>query len=91
MERIMQTRSFGKSKKGEETTLYTFTNKNGMTMEVTDFGATLYALMVPDKDGNLVDVVLGYDTPVQYGNSAEQVLEQLSDETETVSEKHSLH
>ena len=65
----MQTRSFGKSKKGEETTLYTFQNKNGMTMEVTDFGATLYALMVPDKDGNLVDVVLGYSSPVEYGNS----------------------
>ena len=62
----MQTRSFGKGKNGEESTLYTFENKNGMVMEVTDFGATLYSLLVPDKDGNPVDVVLGYDDPQGY-------------------------
>ena len=56
----MQTRSFG------EATLFTFENKNGMVMEVSDFGATLYALLVPDKDGNLCDVVLGYDSPAGY-------------------------
>lgn len=62
----MKARSFGKGKNGEEATLYTIENKNGMVMEVTDFGATLYALLVPDKDGNLVDVVLGYDDPQGY-------------------------
>ena len=56
----MKTRNFGKA------TLYTFENKNGMVMEVTDFGATLYALIVPDKDGNPIDVVLGYDSPQGY-------------------------
>lgn len=56
----MKTRAFG------EATLYTFENKNGMVMEVTDFGATLYSLLVPDKEGNLCDVVLGYDTPKEY-------------------------
>ena len=35
-------------------------------MEVSDFGATLYALIVPDKDGNPCDVVLGYDSPEGY-------------------------
>lgn len=59
----MKTRSFGNA------TMYSFENKNGMIMEVTDFGATLYALIVPDKDGNPVDVALGYDTPEEYGNS----------------------
>ena len=57
----MKTRSFGNA------TMYTFENKNGMVMEVTDFGAVLYSLMVPDKDGNLVDVNLGYATPEAYG------------------------
>ena len=57
---VLEQRSFGKA------SLYTFRNKNGMVMEVTDFGATLYALLVPDKNGNLVDVVLGYDTPEEY-------------------------
>lgn len=56
----MKTRSF------ENATMYTFENKNGMIMEVTDFGATLYALIVPDKDGNPIDVALGYDSPEGY-------------------------
>ncbi len=62
----MKKRDFGKNKKGEAAVLYTFENKNGMTMEVTDFGATLYSLCVPDKEENLCDVVLGYDDPVAY-------------------------
>ena len=62
----MQQRSFGKNTKGEAATLYTFENKNGMVMEVSDFGATLYSLLVPDKEGNLCDVVLGYDDPIGY-------------------------
>lgn len=56
----MKTRSFG------EATLYTFENKNGMIMEVSDFGATLCSLIVPDKEGNPCDVVLGYDNPEGY-------------------------
>ena len=62
----MKIRDFGMGAKGEKATLYTFENANGMVMEVSDFGATLYALMVPDKNGNLIDVVLGYDTPEGY-------------------------
>lgn len=62
----MKTRNFGTGRNGEAATLYTFENKNGMIMEVTDFGATLYSLIVPDKDGNLVDVNLGYDDPQGY-------------------------
>lgn len=70
MERYMKQRSFGKNSKGEAATLYTFENKNGVVMEVTDFGATLYALLVPDKEGNLCDVVLGYDDPAGYEGPA---------------------
>jgi len=62
----MKTREFGTNKKGEKATLYTFENANGMVMGVSDFGATLYSLLVPDKDGNMVDVVLGYDSPQGY-------------------------
>lgn len=60
----MKKRSFG------EATLYTFENKNGMVMEVTDFGATLYSVLVPDEDGDLIDVVLGCDTPEAYEKAA---------------------
>ncbi len=62
----MQTRDFGVNTKGEKATLYSFQNANGIVMEVTDFGATLFSLLVPDKDGNLCDVVLGYDEPIGY-------------------------
>lgn len=56
----MKTREFGNA------VMYVFENVNGMRMEVSDFGATLCALFVPDKDGNLRDVVLGYDEPAGY-------------------------
>ena len=61
----MNKRAFGFNKKGEAATLYTFENQNGMVMEVTDFGATLYALYIPTAGGKL-DVVLGYDDPAGY-------------------------
>ncbi len=56
----MKKRSFGYA------AIYTIENKNGMVMEVSDFGATLYALTVPDKTGKLIDVVLGFDSPEEY-------------------------
>ena len=62
----MNQTSFGKDKKGIEYHLYSFTNKNNMTMVVTDLGATLVKLLVPAKDGSVKDVVLGYDTPQEY-------------------------
>lgn len=62
----MQTRPFGFNHRGEAATMYTFENKNGMVMEVTDFGATLYSLLVPDGTGRKLDVVLGYDEPAGY-------------------------
>lgn len=62
----MKKRYFGKNKKGESATLYTFENKNGMVMEVSDFGATLCSLLVPDKNRVFCDVVLGYDNPNGY-------------------------
>lgn len=62
----MEKRSFGTNSKGQAATLYIFRNQKGMVMEVTDFGATLYALRLPDGKGNLLDVVLGYDDPTGY-------------------------
>ena len=62
----MDKREFGTNANGEKAMLYTFENSNGMLMKVSDFGATLHALLVPDRDGNLIDVVLGYDSPKEY-------------------------
>ncbi|MBO4537699.1 MAG: galactose mutarotase [Erysipelotrichaceae bacterium] len=44
-----------------EISVYTLTNRNGVSLSVTDFGATVLSLLVPDRQGNLADVVLGYD------------------------------
>lgn len=52
--------SFGYLPSGEETTLYTI-SCGGITAAVTDYGATLVQLMVPDANGVPADVVLGFD------------------------------
>ncbi|MDE7360736.1 MAG: galactose mutarotase [Oscillospiraceae bacterium] len=46
--------------------LVTLKNKKGLSASFTDLGAAVQSLFVPDKDGNLADVVLGYDTLEEY-------------------------
>lgn len=58
--------SFGKTKEGNEVTKYTLTNKNGMEVSFIDLGATIVSIKVADKNGELKDVTLGYDNPVDY-------------------------
>ena len=53
--------SFGHLPTGEECFLYTI-SCGGLTASVTDFGACLVRLLVPDSQGNPADVVLGYDS-----------------------------
>ena len=60
------TRNFGKTDKGEEVTLYRIENSKGMAAELIDFGANLVSLFVPDKDGRIDDVVLGFDNVEGY-------------------------
>jgi len=45
---------------------YVLTNAQGMKMEVTNFGGRIVSLLVPDRNGKLDDVVLGYDSLKQY-------------------------
>ena len=51
---------FGRLEDGSQARLYTLTGF-GLTAQVTDFGATLVRLLVPDAGGTAADVVLGYD------------------------------
>lgn len=57
---------FGVTKTGKEVYLYTLKNKNGMEAKITNYGACLVGLLVPDKNGKLDDVVLGFDTLEEY-------------------------
>ena len=56
---------FGTLPGGQETNLYTIAC-GGLTAVITDLGATLVKLLVPDADGNPADVVLGYDNSDDY-------------------------
>lgn len=51
---------------GQPNTLYTLTNKNGMSVSVMNFGATVVKLLVPDRHGKIGDVVLGFDSLAGY-------------------------
>ena len=51
---------------GMPTALYTMTNANGMEVCVTNFGGRIVSIMVPDRDGNMQDVVLGFDKVSDY-------------------------
>lgn len=55
----------------ESTRLYNIQNKNGAELCVTNFGARIVSLLVPGKDGELKDVVLGFDNLKDYANFSE--------------------
>lgn len=57
----MKKNSYGKTKDGELVDLYVLTNANGMEVAITNYGATVVSLKVPDRSGKFADVVLGFD------------------------------
>ena len=55
-------RIFGTTPSGEVVTEYTLTNLHGLEMKVINYGCTITTLNVPDRNGVMGDIVLGYDT-----------------------------
>jgi aldose 1-epimerase len=51
---------FGKTKDGTEVQLYTLTNANGMVVKITNYGGIVTEIHVPDREGKMADVALGY-------------------------------
>jgi len=51
---------------GQPNTLYTLTNKNGMSVSIINWGARVVNLNVPDREGKKADVVLGFDDVNSY-------------------------
>ncbi|WP_188561356.1 aldose epimerase family protein [Hymenobacter frigidus] len=58
--------AFGKTTAGTEVQLFTLTNASGAKATISNFGGTLTSLLVPDKDGKLGDVILGFDNVSGY-------------------------
>ena len=57
---------WGQTSKGATVNLFTLKNKNGMEVSLTDLGATIVSIVVPDRDGNFADVCLGFDNVAGY-------------------------
>ena len=58
--------SFGKTADGTEIQLFTLTNKNGLQASISTYGGMLTSLLVPDKNGKMSDVILGFDNVSGY-------------------------
>ena len=62
---------------GKMTDLYILKNKNGYEVAVTNYGGSLVAIMVPDKDGQVANVIQGHDNIQDAINSPEPFLSTL--------------
>lgn len=58
--------SFGITKSGEEVTRYTLENDNNCSVSILNYGGIVNNIMVPDKNGNIENVVLGFDNITDY-------------------------
>lgn len=63
--------SFNETLNGEKVSLHFLNNKNNVEVAVTNYGARIVALIVPDKNQNPTDVVVGFDSLQGYLNSTE--------------------
>lgn len=62
----VHTSDYGVTPKGDSIKKYTLTNKNGMKVEVINFGGIITSLTAPDRNGKYEDVVLGFTKPEGY-------------------------
>ena len=67
---------------GKQTGLYILVNKNGCELTLTNYGARIVSLMVPDKNGKMIDVVTGHNNIQEYLTSLTR-LPALSSRTKT--------
>ena len=53
---------FGETPQGQQVDKYTLTNEHGVSASFTNLGGTWISMLVPDRNGQVADVVLGYDS-----------------------------
>jgi aldose 1-epimerase len=63
---LIPDKNFKGTHDGRQTGLYTLKNKNGLIAQITNYGAIIVSIYVPDRSGMLADVVQGYDTLKEY-------------------------
>jgi aldose 1-epimerase len=66
----IERRAFGETPAGDSVDVYRLTNASGMSMRVTNYGGVILSLEVPDREGTLEDVVLGFDALEGYTHEA---------------------
>lgn len=62
----MEKKNWGKTENGEDIILYTLKNASGFSVSFLNYGATVRSIFAPDKDGNVADVILGFERPEDY-------------------------
>jgi len=66
LESNIQKESFGQLSSGEEVSLFTLTSSTGVKARIMNYGGAIVSLEVPDAQGKLTDVTLGFDTLADY-------------------------
>jgi aldose 1-epimerase len=65
-DRSVDVQPFDETAGGEQVDVYTLRNANGVTVRAINYGGIILSLEVPDRDGRLEDVVLGYESLAEY-------------------------
>ena len=63
---IIKEEAFKRMHNGKTTGLYTLKNTKGMVAQITNFGAKIVSIYVPDRKGNMKDIMLGYESIEEY-------------------------
>jgi len=64
----IEKQEFGKLADGTAIALYTLTNRNGLEVQISNYGGAVVSIKTPDRTGRMGDVVLGYDQPQSYAD-----------------------
>jgi len=65
----ISSKPFGQTPDGTDVHLYTLSNDHGLEVSITNYGGAITSLKVPDRAGNVGNIVLGYDTLAEYVNN----------------------
>lgn len=70
--KLLDSKAFEVTLEGKKISLYTLSNRNGCVAQITNYGARLVSLWVPDKQGKMKDIVLGFSSIESYLNAKEK-------------------